>query len=168
MGFARIFALIAFTKAAIVEVVVVRDGVGVDYSRSGFWWDSRFKFIRGRSEGRRDGLCATPEALTKKVFLCSGSVNQVEEKFITLGFDSSIAWHDLLSIAEFQANCLLNLCVEIRNLRIVKVMRTVSTQIRVNSVQWDFPPSVAKRVASQNDSSKITMIAVTIWGLFGH
>jgi hypothetical protein len=36
MGFARIFALIAFTKAAIVEVVVVRDGVGVDYSRSSF------------------------------------------------------------------------------------------------------------------------------------
>jgi hypothetical protein len=39
MGFARIFALIAFTKAAIVEVVevvVVRDGVGADYSRPGF------------------------------------------------------------------------------------------------------------------------------------
>jgi hypothetical protein len=36
MGFARIFALIDFTKAAIVEVVAVRDGVGVDYSRSAF------------------------------------------------------------------------------------------------------------------------------------
>ena len=40
----------------------------------------------------KDGKMAyLPEALAKKVFLCSSIVNQVEEKFVTLGFDSSIA-----------------------------------------------------------------------------
>jgi hypothetical protein len=50
MGFARILALTDFTNAAIVEVFMMRDVVGVDYLKSGFRWDSGSKFTRDGSD----------------------------------------------------------------------------------------------------------------------